>query len=134
MLQEQFRSPIGGYHIPESYPKQGPPVALQYIREPHGDSEAPHKIDKPFADHTEPSSHFTLEHLITHESSGQKKMQAAAATAVGFSAAAPVKGRPAARSTVVARVPATRRSVRAAVAAVIVAAEPAEVDYSSSFS
>ena len=109
-------------------------MALQYIREPHGDSEAPHKIDKPFADHTEPSSHFTLEHLITHESSGQKKMQAAAATTVGFSAAAPVKSRSAARSTVVARVPATRRSVRAAVAAAIVAAEPAEVDYSSSFS
>jgi hypothetical protein len=57
----------------------------------------------------------------------------AAATAVGFSAAAPVKGRPtAARSTAVARVPATRRSVRAVAAAV--AAETAEVDYSSSFS
>ncbi|PUZ57583.1 hypothetical protein GQ55_5G443800 [Panicum hallii var. hallii] len=57
----------------------------------------------------------------------------AAATAVGFSAAAPAKGRPtAARSTVVARVPATRRSVRAVAAAV--AAETAEVDYSSSFS
>ncbi|RLN21980.1 light-induced protein 1-like [Panicum miliaceum] len=58
-------------------------------------------------------------------------MQVAAATTVGFSAAAPVKGRPAARSTVVARVPATRRSVGAAA---VVAAEPAEVDYSSSFS
>uniref|UniRef100_A0A0A9CND5 Light-induced protein 1-like n=1 Tax=Arundo donax TaxID=35708 RepID=A0A0A9CND5_ARUDO len=57
----------------------------------------------------------------------------AAATAVGFSAVLPVKGRPAARSTAVARVPAMRRSVRVAVAAAV-AAEPAEVDYSSSFS
>ena len=57
----------------------------------------------------------------------------AAATAVGFSAVLPAKAWPAARSTVVARVPATRRSVRAAAAAVVVA-EPAQVDYSSSFS
>lgn len=39
-------SPIKGYHIPESYPKWGPPVALQYIRESHTGLEAPHKIDK----------------------------------------------------------------------------------------
>ncbi|CAO2161887.1 unnamed protein product [Urochloa humidicola] len=57
----------------------------------------------------------------------------AAATAVVFSAVAPVKGRPAVRSALVARVPATRRSVRAAAVAAVVA-EPAEVDYSSSFS
>ncbi|XP_066314069.1 light-regulated protein, chloroplastic-like [Miscanthus floridulus] len=57
----------------------------------------------------------------------------AAATAVRFSAVLPTKARPAARSTVVARVPATRRSVRAAAAAAVVA-EPAQVDYSSSFS
>jgi hypothetical protein len=57
----------------------------------------------------------------------------AAATAVGFSAVLPAKARPAARSTVVARVPATRRSVRAAAAAVVVA-EPTQVDYSSRFS
>ncbi|KAJ1283030.1 hypothetical protein BS78_03G096500 [Paspalum vaginatum] len=59
----------------------------------------------------------------------------AAATAVGFSAVLPVKGRPAARTPAVAPVvPVTRRSVRAAAAAVVVAAEPAEVDYSSSVS
>ncbi|KAL6850209.1 hypothetical protein ACP4OV_020837 [Aristida adscensionis] len=52
----------------------------------------------------------------------------AAATAVGFSAVLPVKGRPAARSTAAVRAPAARRSLRAA------AAEPDEVDYSSSFS
>ena len=57
----------------------------------------------------------------------------AAATAVRFSAALPAKARPAVRSAVVARVPATRRSVRAAATAVVVA-EPAQVDYSSSFS
>ncbi|CAL4950867.1 unnamed protein product [Urochloa decumbens] len=55
----------------------------------------------------------------------------AAATAVGFSAVAPVKGRPAARSMAAVRFP--RRSVRAAGAA-MVAAEPAAVDYSSNFS
>ncbi|CAO2202982.1 unnamed protein product [Urochloa humidicola] len=59
-------------------------------------------------------------------------MQAAATAAVGFSAVVPVKGRPAARSMAVVRVP--RRSVRAAAVAVVAAAEPAEVDYSSSFS
>lgn len=58
----------------------------------------------------------------------------AAATAVGFSAVLPAKGRPAVRSTAaVARVPATRRSVRAAAATVVVT-EAAEVDYSSRFS
>ncbi|CAO2193217.1 unnamed protein product [Urochloa humidicola] len=55
----------------------------------------------------------------------------AVATAVGFSAVVPVKGRPAARSMAVVRV--ARRSVRAAAAAVV-AAEPAQVDYNSSFS
>ncbi|OEL17358.1 hypothetical protein BAE44_0021620 [Dichanthelium oligosanthes] len=55
----------------------------------------------------------------------------AAATAVGFSAVVPMKGRPAARSVAVVRVP--RRSVRTAAAAVV-AAEPPEVDYSSIFS
>nr|ACG41909.1 light-induced protein 1-like [Zea mays] len=54
-----------------------------------------------------------------------------AATAVRFSAVLPVKGRPAAKSTVVVRVPASRRSVRAAA---VVAAEAAEIDYNSSFS
>ncbi|KAK3160077.1 hypothetical protein QOZ80_1BG0054930 [Eleusine coracana subsp. coracana] len=57
----------------------------------------------------------------------------AAATAVGFSAVMPVKGNQAARTTPVARVPAGRRSLRVAAAAVI-AAEPAEFDYSSIFS
>ncbi|TVT98153.1 hypothetical protein EJB05_32016 [Eragrostis curvula] len=57
----------------------------------------------------------------------------AAATAVGFSAVLPVKGRPTARTTPVARVPAARRSLRVAAAAVL-AAEPAEFDYSSIFS
>jgi hypothetical protein len=55
----------------------------------------------------------------------------AAATAAGFSAVLPAKGRPAARSRVVARVPATRRSVRAAA---VVATEAAQIDYSSSVS
>ncbi|WVZ71869.1 hypothetical protein U9M48_020401 [Paspalum notatum var. saurae] len=64
-----------------------------------------------------------------------EKMQAAA-TAVGFSAVLlPVKGRPVARSTAVPRVvPATTRRSLRAVAAAIVASEPAEVDYSSSSS
>ncbi|XP_062206757.1 light-regulated protein, chloroplastic [Phragmites australis] len=57
----------------------------------------------------------------------------AAATAVGFSAVLPVKGRPVARSTAVAAVPAARRSLRASAAAVV-ASEPVEVDYSSSSS
>ncbi|ONM30818.1 SNF7 family protein [Zea mays] len=55
----------------------------------------------------------------------------AAATAAGFSAVLPAKGRPAARSRVVARVPATRRSVRVAA---VVATEAAQIDYSSSVS
>ncbi|CAO2185218.1 unnamed protein product [Urochloa humidicola] len=55
----------------------------------------------------------------------------AIATAVGFSGVVPVKGRPAVRYMAVVRV--ARRSVRAAAAAVV-AAEPAQVDYSSSFS
>jgi hypothetical protein len=54
----------------------------------------------------------------------------AAATAVGFSAVLPVKGRPAARTALVAPVPAGRRSLRVTASAVV-AAEPAEVDYSS---
>ncbi|KAF8762146.1 hypothetical protein HU200_009690 [Digitaria exilis] len=55
----------------------------------------------------------------------------AAATAVVFPAVALVKGRPAARSVAVVRVPG--RSVRAAAVAVV-AADPTEVDYSSSSS
>jgi hypothetical protein len=57
-------------------------------------------------------------------------MQATAA-AVGFSAVTPVKGRPAMRWVAVRVLP--RRSVRGGAAAVA-AAEPAEVDYSSSSS
>ncbi|TKW12917.1 hypothetical protein SEVIR_5G066700v4 [Setaria viridis] len=56
----------------------------------------------------------------------------AAATAVRFSAVAPVKGRPAVRSVAAVRI-VLRRSFRAAAVAVS-AAEPAEVDYSSSSS
>jgi hypothetical protein len=54
----------------------------------------------------------------------------AAATAVGFSAVLPVKGRPATRTAPVARVSAGRRSLRVTASAVV-AVEPAEVDYSS---
>ncbi|KAL6627587.1 hypothetical protein ACP70R_031313 [Stipagrostis hirtigluma subsp. patula] len=57
----------------------------------------------------------------------------AAATAVGLSAVLPSKGRPAVRSTATVRVPAARKSLCAAAAAVM-AAEPDEVDYSSNFS
>lgn len=60
----------------------------------------------------------------------------AAATAVGFSALLPVKGRPAPRSVATARVPAAagRRIIPGRVRAAGVTAEPAEVDYSSSIS
>ncbi|XP_022682346.1 vacuolar protein sorting-associated protein 60.1 [Setaria italica] len=81
-------------------------------------------------DHTEPSCHFTAT-LDQHKESSDQKMQAAA-TAVRFSAVAPVKGRPAVRSVAAVRV-VLRRSFRAAAVAVS-AAEPAEVDYSSSSS
>nr|XP_034594472.1 vacuolar protein sorting-associated protein 60.1-like [Setaria viridis] len=81
-------------------------------------------------DHTEPSCHFTAT-LDQHKESSDQKMQAAA-TAVRFSAVAPVKGRPAVRSVAAVRI-VLRRSFRAAAVAVS-AAEPAEVDYSSSSS
>lgn len=70
-------------------------------------------------------------HAHTHAQEVEIRKMQAAATAAGFSAVLPVKGRPAARSRVVARVPATRRSVRAAA---VVATEAAQIDYSSSVS
>jgi hypothetical protein len=70
--------------------------------------------------------------LITHKKFGTAEEMQTAATAVGFSAVLPVKGCPAARTTpVVARVPAARRSLRRVAESAMVAAEPAEVDYSS---